>query len=157
VNIITINKRGDKLLDIIQIDEERLELNMAYQPLSGSIILVECKGKYLFGFNKWRKQWELPGGSRNKKEKPEQCAIRELYEETNQKIQYIKFLGLLKINKQATKKIAYYALYYSYLDQLEPFKENNEMQKILLWDMKKQIGYVDEIDKYIIDYYLTHN
>ena len=49
-------------------------------------------------------------------------------------------------------KQKYQAVFLGQKGALEPFvySENDEMSKISLWDMKEDIGYVDELDVAIV-------
>lgn len=62
--IISFNKLGDELLEIITISQENLEHNEIFRPLPGSIIVVECNAKYLFVST----NGEINGNFRAKKE-----------------------------------------------------------------------------------------
>jgi 8-oxo-dGTP diphosphatase len=68
-----------------------------YYPIAGSYAVIKSSDKYLLCYNTWRKQWELPAGKREENESPKECAIRELYEETGQSVDDLKFKGLLKV------------------------------------------------------------
>ncbi len=114
--------------------------------------MVEVNGKYLIGYNNWRKQWEIPAGRIENGESARQAAIRELLEETHQKIEATEFKGLFK-KKRPNGEIVYMAIFYSEADSLLPFIKNDddENDEIKLWDLKEDIGYVDEIDLSIIE------
>lgn len=79
------NTWGYNLVEFISMSEEDLKYKK-YEPITGSLIVVKCEEKILVGYNLRRKQWELPAGSIEKGESPRDCAIRELYEETNQSL-----------------------------------------------------------------------
>ncbi|MBZ5201828.1 NUDIX hydrolase [Planomicrobium chinense] len=123
-----------------------------YQPLAGSFAVIKCKGKYLMCFNKWRKQWELPAGSREGNETPRECASRELYEETGQVVDQLKFRGLLKLKNERTGSVKYNPVFYAEIEALQPFIENDETTQIQLWDLEEELGTIDGIDIKIFDY-----
>lgn len=51
-------------------------------PCPLSLVVVCAEGQVLFGLNRWRKLWELPGGLLENGESPREAARRELSEET---------------------------------------------------------------------------
>jgi 8-oxo-dGTP diphosphatase len=51
-------------------------------PMPLSLIVVTFAGRVLMVFDRWRKQWELPGGMLASGETARQAAVRELAEET---------------------------------------------------------------------------
>lgn len=79
-------------------------------------------------------------------ETPKECAIRELYEETGQRIENLVFQGLAKIRNLDTQHIKYNPIYFCKVDQLTDFIPNDEMEKITLWDLTSDIGPVDQVD-----------
>jgi 8-oxo-dGTP diphosphatase len=140
---------GLEFLEFIYTTEEEL---YNYQPLSGSFAVIKCTDKYLMCYNVWRKQWELPAGRREEDETPKECAIRELYEETGQKILDLEFKGLLKSKKTINGEIKFNPVYFAKTEEIQPFKENEEISKIKLWDLKEEIGYIDSVDIRILDF-----
>lgn len=153
---ITTDARGNVFLEITAIQEEGLQQVALDAPLTHSLIVVKCQGKFLFMYNKWRKSWELPGGVIEPGETPRECVIRELLEETNQRIEKVEFRGLMKFDLQPSyhgpKRVEYGALFYGELDTLSEFMENDEAGKIILWDGSSDIGEIEEIDRKLIEF-----
>ena len=55
--------------------------------------------------------------------------------------------------KKPDGEIKYQAMYLCYQDELQPFARiaHDEMEKIMLWDLKQDIGYVDECDLKMVE------
>ena len=142
------NKNGWTLLEYIDIEEKDID---KYENVTGSYAILKIADKYVVGYNGWRKQWEFPAGGINEGETAREAAIRELYEETHQKNKELEFKGLFKV-EDAKGKIKYQAVFVGEQNELTSFqyKENDEMNEIKLWDMKEDIGYVDECDVKIV-------
>ncbi|MBU3227786.1 NUDIX domain-containing protein [Clostridium algidicarnis] len=145
------NKWGYVLLDFIKITEKEMLENDLYRSITGSLILVKCNDKYLIAFNKWRNQWEIAAGGIEQGETPRECVERELLEETNQKVENIEFKGMFKLHDKHRNIIKYQAMYYACINKLEEFVENDEMDKIMLWDLQTHIGDFDEVDRKMIE------
>ncbi|RZT23627.1 NUDIX domain-containing protein [Fictibacillus sp. BK138] len=139
---------GIEFLEFINVTEEEI---FNYPPLAGSFAVIKCEGKYLMCYNVWREQWELPAGSREDGETPKECARRELYEETGQIVTDLKFKGLLK-SKKLNGEIKFNPVYFTNMEKLQPFKENEETSKIMLWDLREEIGSIDSVDIRILDF-----
>ena len=143
------NKSGWKLLEYIDIDESDI---YKYNNLTGAYAILIIDKKFVIGFNSWRNQWEFPSGGIEEGETARQAAIRELYEETHQKVTELNFKGLIKV-EDPNGVIKHQAVFIGCQSELSPFvhEENDEMDKIYLWDMKEDIGYVDECDIKIVE------
>ena len=142
------NKSGWKLLEYLDIEEKDID---KYENVTGSYAILKINDKYVIGYNGWRKQWEFPAGGIDEGETAREAAIRELYEETHQKNEELEFKGLFKV-EDAKGKMKYQAVFVGEQDELSVFShsENDEMDEIMLWDMKEDIGYVDECDVKIV-------
>lgn len=142
------NKSGWKLLEYIDIKEEDIE---KYPNVTGAYAILKIADQYVVGYNGWRKQWEFPAGGIDEGETAREAAIRELYEETHQRNEQLEFKGLFKV-EDAKGNIKYQAIFTCQQDELIPFEytEADEMNEIMLWDMREDIGYVDECDVKIV-------
>lgn len=143
------NKNGWTLLEYLSIPENEIS---NYCPITGAFAIIEVNGRYLIGFNKWRKQWEFPAGGIDAGETPREAAERELFEETHQINHNLEFRGLFKIMRP-NGKVKYQAVYLGTQEELIPFiqTEEDEMEQIMLWDLKRDIGYVDECDLKMVE------
>lgn len=148
MEIFARNRSGWSLLEYIDIEEAEID---QYDRVTGAYAIVCIKGLYLIGFNDWRMQWEFPAGRIEKGETPREAAERELWEETHQKVSALQFKGLFKV-MLPDGEIRYQAVYFGYIDKLENFmkQDNDEMDRIMLWDLKEEIGYFDECDLKIV-------
>ena len=142
------NKSGWSLIEYLNIREEDIG---KYQNVTGAYAILRVADKYVIGYNTWRKQWEFPAGGIENAETAREAAVRELYEETHQRNYDLKFKGLFKV-KDAKGNIKYQAVFVGWQNEIVSFEpgENDEMEKIMLWDMKEDIGYVDECDVKIV-------
>ena len=149
--MIIQNSKGHIFLDFFNVKEKKIS-NEEYQPLTHSLLVVKYNNSFLLVFDKWKNNWELPGGSIENNESPRDCAIRELKEETNQEISDLKFKGIMKFQLQPDNRIEYGALYIGKLKNFIEFDENDEIKEIKLWNQIEPID-IDEIDKKLLDYY----
>ncbi|XXM72433.1 NUDIX domain-containing protein [Lysinibacillus sphaericus] len=144
-----LKNNGYEFMDFLEVTEDEMS---TYSPLAGSFAIVKCGGKVLFCYNVWRKQWELPAGRREGDETPQECAARELYEETGQVVSDLEFSGLLKSKNTKTGRVKYNPVYAAAVEGLQPFIENEETSKIRLWDLKEEIGEIDLVDVKILEF-----
>ncbi len=150
--MIITNRRGDIFLDFLPGTEPVIPGRDSHIPLTHALAVVRHQGKVLFIFNTRKQKWELPGGMIDAGETPYQCAVRELFEETNQHLADLTFRGLMKFRLQPDQRLEFGALYSGELPAVVPFIANDEADKIALWDLVTDIGYVDEIDRKIVDF-----
>ena len=146
--MLAVNKSGWMLLEYLKIEEKDI---WKYN-VTGAFAIVKVGDSYLFGFNNWRKQWELPAGGIEQGETARMAAERELFEEAHQENGALTFKGFAKVMKP-DGEIRYQAVYQCVQEKLLPFikNEDDEMDEIILWDLIQDIGYVDECDLKILE------
>ena len=147
--VLAKNKFGWTLLEYLNIDEDEIS---NFDNVTGAFAVINVNGKYLIGYTSWRNQWEFPAGGIEKGETAREAAERELFEETHQKCKNLEFRGLFKIMKP-DGEIKYQAVFLGFQDELVSFEktDGDEMDKLMLWDLKEDIGYVDECDLKIVE------
>jgi 8-oxo-dGTP diphosphatase len=150
---IIINKHGHIMEEFINV-ESKEELDKIIG-ISGGHAVLFYNGQLILCHNKFRGNWELPGGGKEKDEDLIQCVKREIGEEISQDIEHLQIRGVSRVFIPRMNKEILWAVFYSEVKTLKPFVENEEMSKIVLWDMKTDIGDIDEVDLKIIEFVLT--
>ena len=102
-----------QFIEFIRMDEKDIN---SYSHLAGSYAIIQVRDEILFGYNRFRNRWELPAGKREGNETPKECAIRELFEETGQKIEHLSFQGIAKIQNLDKQTIKYNPICYCKID-----------------------------------------
>jgi 8-oxo-dGTP diphosphatase len=151
--MITKQNNGFEFIELISLKETKIK---HYHPLAGSYAIIELRGKYLLCYNSLRRQWELPAGKREDGETPLECAKRELCEETGQFVSDLQFIGLARIKNILDEAEKYNPIYYSMIDSLQPYQQNEETCKIRLWDLKESV-HIDQVDLAILTKVKTMN
>ncbi|WP_051688253.1 NUDIX hydrolase [Desulfofalx alkaliphila] len=150
--MILVNKNGDIFLEFVETNDEKLSGIAIDAPLTHSVIVAKAKNSCLLVFNRFKNKWELPGGYIDPGETPKQCARRELYEESSQAVNSICLKGIMKFCFQPDRRIEYGTLFYGQIEKVNTFQANEEIAAIKFWDLKEDIGYIDEIDRQLIDF-----
>ena len=149
MSMLAKNKSGWCLLEYLPIKEEEIE---NYDNVTGAFAIICVQGKYLIGYNQFRKQWEFPAGGIESGETARQAAERELWEETHQRCSELEFRGLFKIQKP-DGGMRYQAIFRGTLEEVQPFigTDADEMERIMLWDLQEDIGDVDRCDLKMVE------
>jgi len=149
---ICINQNSDILEDLLVIPEDEVPRLKWDAPITHALVVARNRQGYLLLYNTWKKHWELPGGICEQGESLRECALREMLEETNQIPDRTRFVGLMKIILK-NGKTEYGVLFSAYIQQERPFEKNSEAGHIVWWDGQSDIGYIDEIDRELLNYY----
>jgi len=149
------NKKGDTLLEFIHLENENAIEPGIHTPLVGSWVIAEYENKLLLVFTQKRWHWELPSGGIKEGESPRDCAIRELFEESGQSVNNMDFVGLVKVRRN-TAEIVFSAIFTACLTTMTSFQPNEEIQKNIYWDFSSNIGYINEIDRYVVSLVSVH-
>jgi 8-oxo-dGTP diphosphatase len=149
---ICINKNGDIFEEFINISGNEVRQENYKYPITHALVVVKNKNRYLLVYNIWRNNWELAGGMMENGETMRECAMRELNEETNQIAKEMEFKGLMKF-KLKNGKTEYGGLFSARIEKERPFIKNEETNKITFGNGEEDIGYINEIDKKLLEYY----
>lgn len=104
----------------------------------------------LLVFNRWRQEWELPGGMLERNESPDQAARREFVEETGQSTPELSFLGMALFRLALDDRLEYAAIYLARIGPVAPFVPNQEISAIRLWEPSSAGDAISVLDAEII-------
>lgn len=147
---IAVNRHGIALLEYSQIVESELDSD-TYKPLLITFMAIRHESNFLLVHHRERDSWELPGGHIEAGESARDCAVRELFEETGQRVEHLGFRAILKYRAGSDNRIYHGTLFSGELPSPAPFRENKEIEQITFWDGQTGIGYIDEIDRAVIN------
>ena len=124
------------LLDIRTIEESELSSRV---PLPASLVVVVLTNTILMIFDRWRQQWELPGGMREPGETPRQTATRELTEETGIESVDLHFAALAEFDLRSPPRREYAAIYRTDLPATPHLVVNDEAANFHWWDPRSPL------------------
>ena len=161
-NMLILEDRwGNQLLDVIKGDENDLISNETYHPLAGALVIVKSPAGFMLLKNKYRKAWEIVGGHIEPGETPRECAVRECYEESGYEIEMsdLRFIGIMKsflvaghFSREA--RIDFSALYCADIEEVQDFKENDEMTDLCWYNTGNILEDASEIDIKLLEFHV---
>ncbi|UCB43317.1 MAG: NUDIX hydrolase [Dehalococcoidales bacterium] len=107
---IAVNRHGIALLEYSQIPENQLVSDI-YRPLLITFMVIRHEQNFLLVHHRERDSWELPGGHIEGTESARDCAARELFEETGQRVDPLEFRAVLKYRAAPDNRLYYGTLY----------------------------------------------
>ena len=143
-----MTRRGGALFEFTRLPREEAIDPIAHSPLTASLVVAEYKGRVLLVFDRYRQNWEIPSGTIEPGESPRECIIRELLEESGQSVSDVNFVGVIKFGKP-NGPYAFGAMYSCSLQTVSEFQPNDEIAGTEYWDFHSDIGYIDEISRYL--------
>lgn len=141
------NERGERLRAVRAIDEAAA----AALPLAFSLVLGRSDAGYLLVYNRHRAVWELPGGFIDAGESARQCAIRELEEESGQRVTGLRWRAVLEIERPTGT--IHGALYCADIATVAPFAGSAETACAGFWPASGLPAGTSNIDRALIAYY----
>jgi len=131
---LALDANGNELLAFVSGDESdlgRLDPNV---PLPLSLVVAQHEGDTLLVFNRWRREWELPGGMIDDGETPRAAAVREFVEETGQPEPQLSYAGVATFRLMPDSRVEYAAVYGVNLVGRSRFEPNDEIEMLAWWD-----------------------
>ena len=149
---------GNQLLDFITGDENELVANEAYRPLTSALCVVKGPRGFMLLRNRWRNEWELPGGMIDEGETPREAVIREIHEESGYEMADVRFLGMLKFFLKPSwhlpeERVEYTALYAAEIAVEREFTANEEMTGLCWHNLGEPIENANIIDLKLLENY----
>lgn len=152
---LAVDNRGNKLLEVIKCAENEI---LSYQPLPLSLVIAQNAGAFMLLKNKYRNEWELPGGMIEQGETPRECAARECREESGYDVSDLRFCGVAKFRLVAdyfgAERVEYAAVYACDVAKRREFAENDEMSDLLWHRAGDALADASELDIKLLDYYI---
>ncbi len=120
-------------------------------PMPMALTALWHDGEVAMVYDRFRQQWELPGGLIEPGESPRQAAARELWEESGQPpVTPLRFAGHAGFLLGPTQRAEYGALFVGRALKRLPFEANDEIEAMSWWDLTAPLpGHVSGIDAYL--------
>jgi 8-oxo-dGTP pyrophosphatase MutT (NUDIX family) len=104
-------------------------------PMPAALAGVWCGRHLLLVFDRFRRQWELPGGRIDPGETPLQAAVRELQEESGLHLPSLTLAGYARFRLTTPPRDEYAAVYTADVTtRHDGFVPNEEISAICWWD-----------------------
>lgn len=126
---LAMDQAGNVLIDLtLATDELLAEAALRVRcPLALVVAVDATSHSVLFGLNRWRGEYELPGGMIEEGESFMAAAVRELEEETAIRINSLELIGYARFELSQPKREELAAVYYVLLPDPQP-RASQELQ-----------------------------
>lgn len=128
---------GNVLVDLRYVTEEDLVEKV---PVPASLVVVVHADKVLMMFDSWRKEWELPGGTREPGETTYQTAVRELREETGVSVQDLTLAAVAEFDLVKPERREFLAVYQVRLQVVPQLTVNDEALAFRWWSPAEPVS-----------------
>jgi 8-oxo-dGTP diphosphatase len=127
------DRAGNALVDFRLGAEEELVCPVDRVALPASLVVVIHANAALMMFDSWRKEWELPGGTREQGETARQAAVRELHEETGIQTVDLTFAAVAEFDLTKPERRELLAIYRLHLPAMPQLTVNDEALDFRWW------------------------
>ncbi|GGP71273.1 NUDIX hydrolase [Streptomyces griseoincarnatus] len=145
---LAVDQRGNRLVSFTLGAEDALP---GGAPTPMALTALWHRDEVVMVYDRFRGQWELPGGLLEPGESPRQAAVRELAEESGQvsdtPLQFVGYAGFLLGSAQRAE---YGALFTGRALRRRDFEADREIEAMRWWDLSAPLsGRVSGIDVYL--------
>jgi 8-oxo-dGTP diphosphatase len=134
------DRAGNALVDFRFITEEELARLVEQVAVPASLVVVSHADAVLMMFDSWRKQWELPGGTREPGETTRQTAARELREETGIHVVDLTFAAVAEFDLTKPERRELLAVYRVQLQVVPRLTVNDEALDFRWWPPSEPVS-----------------
>ncbi|GGZ92348.1 hypothetical protein GCM10010389_33740 [Streptomyces echinoruber] len=148
---LAVDERGNALVSFIPGAEDQPPRDA---PLPLALVALWHGDRVLMAFNRFRRNWELPGGRIDPGETPRQAAARELLEETRHAPQgQLRFVGFARFALAPGRRAEYGALFTGHgTDASRSFHPGDEIAAIRWWKLREPLpGRLQPLDAHLAE------
>ncbi|MGW8381067.1 NUDIX hydrolase [Streptomyces sp. ODS28] len=144
--------RGMALLGVYRLPEGH---EFSDAPVAYALVILRHEGRCLMAYQRQRGLWELPGGGIDPGETPREAAVRELWEETGQRVapDSLHFACYTRTALGVEQNVLYGAVFTAEAEGPLPFVPNEEVSA-LHWRQGEEPmpggGAVQTVDEYLV-------
>lgn len=148
--------RDMALLSFHDADELPEDAEFADAPMGYALVVLWHEGRVLMVYERERECWELPGGGIEPGESPRQAAVRELWEETGQRLDTgdLRFVGHTLTALGKAQRVLYGGVFTAETGRPRTFTPNSEVSAVH-WRADGEPlpggGMVQTVDEYIVE------
>ncbi|MDG9715491.1 NUDIX hydrolase [Streptomyces sp. DH24] len=134
---LEVDGRGNALVAFLRGDEGAAPRDA---PSPAALVALWHGGRVVMVFDRFRGQWELPGGRREVGESSRRAAVRELFEESGQRADGpLRFVGHARFALAPDGRAEYAALFTGRTTRVRRFEANEEIAAIRWWDPREAL------------------